>query len=128
MALSVGAFGSGSQAGGGTNQNPTSPTVTVTPEEATHPYAENLIVTATVKGGSVIADRQCGALQRKFHLPAGEAGLWLRDISTFSPARWQRAPIRSLSPIRPTPSSSSSYAASTGTANITITSPGSAKC
>ena len=51
-ALSVGAYGSGSQAGGGTNQNPTSPTVTVTPEETTHPYAENLIVTATVKGGS----------------------------------------------------------------------------
>jgi hypothetical protein len=34
-------------------QSAKTPTVTVTPEETTHPYAANLIVTATVKDGSV---------------------------------------------------------------------------
>jgi len=125
MALSVGAFGSGSQAGGGTNQNPTSPTVTVTPEEATHPYAENLIVTATVKGGSVMPTGSVvlssgNFTSQRVKLDSGSATFYVQ------PGSLAKGTDTLTVAYTPHSKSASSYAASTGTANITITSPGSA--
>ena len=125
MALAVGAYGSENQAGGGTNQNPAPPTVTVTPEDTTHPYAENLIVTATVKGGSVtptgsVTLSSGGYTSAAVKLNSGAATFYVQPGSLAMGADTLTVTYT------PDSNSSSAYAASTGTAGITITSPGSA--
>lgn len=125
MSLSVGAYGSGSQAGGVTNQNPTSPTVTVTPEETTHPYAENLIVTATVKGGSTTPT---GSVTLSSGSYASAAVTLNSGSATFyvQPGSLAKGADTLTVTYTPDSNSASAYAASTGTAGITVTSPGSA--
>jgi hypothetical protein len=126
MALSVGAYGSGGQAGGGTSQNPTSPTVTVTPEEATHPYAENLIVTATVRGGGTTPT---GSVTLSSGSYASAAVTLNSGSATFyvQPGSLAKGADTLTVYYTPDSKSASAYAASTGTAAIAITSPGSTK-
>ncbi len=100
------------------------PTVTVTPEETTHPYAENLIITASVRGGSAA--------------PTGSATLSSGSFTSSSVALSSGAATFYIQPgslaqgtdtltvtYTPDSNSSSTYAASTGTAGITISAPGS---
>ena len=51
--LSIGACNGGNQGGGGTSQNPTTPTVTVTPASSSITTAQTLAVTIAVSGTSV---------------------------------------------------------------------------
>src|ERR1017187_5280139 len=105
-------------------QSPAVPTVTVTPEETTHPYAENLIVTATVKNGSA-SPTGSGTLSSGTF--SSSAVTLNSGAATFYVQPGSLALSADTFTVNYTPdsSSSSTYAASTGTANITITSPGS---
>ena len=105
-------------------QSAKSPTVTVTPEETTHPYAENLIVTATVKDGSVSPGGSVTLSSGSFTssavtLNAGAATFYVQ------PGLLAKGSDTLTVTYTPDSSSSATYAASTGTAAITITSPGS---
>ena len=105
-------------------QSPAVPTVTVTPEETTHPYAENLIVTATVKNGSA---SPTGSVTLSSGTFSSSAVTLNSGAATFYVQPGSLALSADTFTVNYTPdsSSSSTYAASTGTANITITSPGS---
>jgi hypothetical protein len=99
--------------------------VTVTPEEATHPYAENLIVTATVKSGSVTPTGSVTLSSGSFSsvavtLDSGSATFYVQ------PGSLAKGSDTLTVTYTPDSNSASSYAASTGTAAIIITSPGSA--
>jgi hypothetical protein len=105
-------------------QSPAVPTVTVTPEETTHPYAENLIVTATVKNGSASPTGSVTLSSGSFSssavtLDSGAATFYVQPGSLAIGADTVTVTYT------PDSSSSSTYASSTGTANITMTSPGS---
>jgi hypothetical protein len=104
-------------------QSPVMPTVTVTPEETTHPYAENLIVTATVKNGSASPTGSVTLSSGSFNsaavtLNSGTATFYVQPGSLA-----MRADTLTVT-YTPDSGSSSSYAASTGTAGITIAPPG----
>ena len=99
-------------------------TVTVTPEETTHPYAENLIVTTTVKGGSATPTGSVVLSSGSFTSPAvtlnsGSATFYVQPGSLA-----QGSDTLTVT-YTPDSNSSSTYAASTGTVGMTITSPGS---
>jgi hypothetical protein len=99
--------------------------VTVTPEETTHPYAENLIVTATVKGDSKTPTGSVTLSSGSFTsaavtLNSGSATFYVQPGSLAKGADTLTVTYT------PDSNSSSAYTASTGTADITITSPGSA--
>ena len=101
----------------------TKPTVTVTPEGTTHPYAENLIVTATVKDGNVAPTGSVTLSSGSFASSAvtlnfGEATFYVQPGSLAKGADTLTVTYT------PDSNSSATYAASTGTAGITITSPG----
>ena len=105
-------------------QSPTAPTVTVTPEETTHPYAENLIVAATVKGGSASPTGSVTLSSGSFTSPAvsltsGAATFYVQPGSLAIGADTLTVTYT------PDASSSSTYTTSTGTVGITIASPGS---
>jgi len=102
----------------------TTATVTVTPEETTHAYAENLIVTATVKGGSTTPTGTVTLSSGSFTsaavgLSSGSATFYVQPGSLV-----QGADTLTVT-YTPDSNSSSTYATSTGTADMTITSPGS---
>ena len=105
-------------------QSAKSPTVTVTPEETTHPLAENLIVTATVKDGSVSPSGSVVLSSGSFTsstitLNAGAATFYVQP-------GWLAKGSDTLTvTYTPDSGSSATYSTSTGTAAITITSPGS---
>ena len=90
--------------------SPVAPTVTVTPEETTHRLCGEPDCYCHGSRRQRNADRQRDALQRKLYFCGRGAELTAPRPSTFSPARWPRAPIRSPSPIRPTPTAASTYA------------------
>jgi hypothetical protein len=100
------------------------PTVTVTPEETTHAYAQNLIVTVTVAGGS-------GTPTGSVTLSSGSftsASVGLNSGSaTFYVQPGSLAQGSDTLTVTYTPDSTSSsiYASSTGTVGMTITAPGS---
>jgi len=103
-------------------QAPKTATVTVTPEETTHPYAENLIVAATVKDGSSSLTGSVTLSSGTFTsspvtLNAGAASFYIQPGSLAVGAD-------TLTVTYTPDSGSSTYATSTGTAAITITSPG----
>ena len=105
-------------------QTAKSPTVTVTPEETTHPYAENLIVTATVKDGSVSPSGSAMLSSGSFTssavtLNAGAATFYVQ------PGSLAKGSDTLTVTYSPDSRSSASYSTSTGTAAMTITSPGS---
>jgi hypothetical protein len=105
-------------------QSAKAPTVTVTPEETTHPYAENLIVTATVKDGSVSPSGSVRLSSGSFTsstvtLNAGTATFYVQPGSLAKGADTLTVTYS------PDSSSSATYGTSTGTAAMTITSPGS---
>jgi hypothetical protein len=105
-------------------QSAKAPTVTVTPEETTHPYAENLIVTATVKDGSVSPSGSVRLSSGSFTsstvtLNAGTATFHVQPGSLAKGADTLTVTYS------PDSSSSATYGTSTGTAAMTITSPGS---
>ena len=105
-------------------QTPTAPTVTVTPEETTHPYAENLIVTTTVKGGSASPTGSVTLSSGSFissavTLNSGAATFYVQPGSLAMGADTLTVTYT------PDASSSSTYTTSTGTAGMTIASPGS---
>ena len=105
-------------------QSAKAPTVTVTPEETTHPYAENLIVTATVKDGSVSPSGSVTLSSGSFTsspvtLNAGTATFYIQPGSLAKGADTLTVTYS------PDSSSSATYGTSTGTAAMTITSPGS---
>lgn len=104
-------------------QSAKAPTVTVTPEETTHPFAENLIVTASVKDGSVSPGGSVTLSSGSYTSPvvtlnAGaatfyvQAGLLAKGSDTLTVT------------YTPDSSSSATYSTSTGTAALTVTSPG----
>jgi hypothetical protein len=100
------------------------PIVTVTPEETTHPYAENLIVTATVKDGSVSPSGSVTLSSGSFTtsavtLNSGAATFYIQPGSLVQGADTLTATYT------PDSSSSSTYASSTGTVSMTIAAPGS---
>ena len=105
-------------------QTPTAPTVTVTPEETTHPYAENLIVTTTVKGGSASPTGSVTLSSGSFissavTLNSGAATFYVQPGSLAMGADTLTVTYT------PDANSSSTYTTSTGTAGMTIASPGS---
>jgi len=100
------------------------PAVTVTPEETTHPYAENLIVTASVKSDNASPTGTVTLSSGSFTsaavtLNSGSANFYVQPGSLAKGADTLTVTYA------PDSQSSSTYTASTGTANITITSPGS---
>jgi hypothetical protein len=104
-------------------QPATKPTVTVTPEETTHPYAENLIVAATVKAGSASPTGSVTLSSGSFissavTLNSGSATFYVQ------PGSLAKGSDMLTVTYTPDSNSSSTYATSTGTANIAITSPG----
>ena len=105
-------------------QTPTAPTVTVTPEETTHPYAENLIVTTTVKGGSASPTGSVTLSSGSFissavTLNSGAATFYVQPGSLAMGADTLTVTYT------PDANSSSTYTTSTGTAGMKIASPGS---
>ena len=105
-------------------QTAKSPTVTVTPEETTHPFAENLIVIATVKDGSVSPGGSVTLSSGSFTssavaLNSGAATFYIQPGSLAEGGHTLTATYT------PDSSSSGTYSTSTGTASMTITSPGS---
>ena len=105
-------------------QTAKSPTVTVTPEETTHPFAENLIVIATVKDGSVSPGGSVTLSSGSFTSSAvalnfGAATFYIQPGSLAEGGHTLTATYT------PDSSSSGTYSTSTGTASMTITSPGS---
>ncbi len=105
-------------------QSLATPTVTVTPEETTHPYAENLIVTATVKNGSASPTGSVTLSSGSF---SSSAVTLNSGAATFYVQPGSLAMGADTLTVTYTPDSNSlaTYAASVGTANITIPSPGS---
>jgi Glycoside hydrolase family 44 len=97
--------------------------VAVTPEESTHPYAENLIVTATVKG---VRARPTGSVTLSSgsyrspaaQLNAGEATFYV------APGSLAKGADTLTVNYQPDSNSAASYSAATGGATMTITSPG----
>lgn len=97
-------------------------TVTVTPEETSHPYAENLIVTTTVMDGSAALTGNVTLTSGSFTsaavtLNSGKATFYIQPGSLAEGAD-------TLTVTYVPDSGSSSYATSTGTAELTLTSPG----
>jgi len=105
-------------------QSANKPTVTVTPEETTHPYAENLIVTATVKSGNV---SPTGSVMLSSGSFTSSAVTLNSGSATFyvQPGSLAKGSDTLTVTYTPDSQSSSTYATSAGTANITMTSPGS---
>ena len=105
-------------------QSGNAPTVTVTPEETTHPYAENLIVTAAVAGsgskptGSVMLSSGSFTSQ-SVTLSSGAATFYVQPGSLAMGADTLTVTYT------PDSNSASTYAVSTGTAGISMTGPGS---
>ena len=98
-------------------------TVTVTPEETTHPYAENLIVTASVKDGSTPLTGSVTLSSGSF---TSAAAILSNGSATFyvQPGSLAKGADTLTATYAPDSGSSSTYGSSTGTAGITITSPG----
>jgi hypothetical protein len=97
-------------------------TVTVTPEETTHPYAENLIVTTTVKDGSTSLTGSVTLTSGSF---TSSAATLSSGAATFYIQPGLLAKGTDTLTVTYTPDSgSSTYSTATGTAGITITSPG----
>ena len=104
-------------------QAPKSATVTVTPEETSLPYAENLIVTASVKDGSTSLSGIVTLSSGSFTSPAVTLG---SGNATFylQPGSLAQGANKLTVTYTPDAGSASTYATSTGTADITLTSPG----
>jgi hypothetical protein len=105
-------------------QSAKAPTVTVTPEETTHPYAENLIVTVTAKDGSASPTGTVTLSSSSFTtqavtLNSGAATFYIQPGSLAKGADTLTVTYT------PDSGSASNYTIATGTASITITSPGS---
>jgi len=100
------------------------PKVTVTPEETTHPYAQNLIVTATVSGaggtptGSVVLSSG-GFTSSSVGLGNGSATFYLQAGSLAEGSDTLTVTYT------PGSGSTSNYSSATGTADMSITTPGS---
>jgi hypothetical protein len=99
------------------------PTVAVTPEETTHPYAENLIVNATVSGSSGTPTGSVTLSSGSFTsaavgLSSGAATFYIQ------PGSLAQGADTLIVTYTPDSSSSSAYTSSTGTVAMTITSPG----
>ena len=95
-------------------------TVTVTPEETTHAYAQNLIVTATVTGGSGTPTGGVTLSSGSFTsasvgLNSGSATIYLQPGSL----------AQGSDTLTVTYTGDATYASSTGTVGMTITAPGS---
>ncbi len=99
-------------------------TVTVTPEETTHPYAENLIVTAAIAGGG--ATPTGGVTLSSGSFTSAAVGL-ISGSATFyiQPGSLAQGSDTLTVNYTPDSNSASAYAASTGSVGITITAPGS---
>jgi len=100
------------------------PTVTVTPEEATHSYAANLIVTATVKDGAVSPGGTVTLSSGSF---TSSAATLSSGTATFyvQPGLLAKGSDTLTVSYSPDSASSATYGKATGTAAMTITSPGS---
>ncbi len=101
-----------------------SATVTVTPEEASLPFAENLIVTAAVSDGSVSPTGSVILASGSFTSPtltlsSGAATFYIQPGSLATGANTLTVTYT------PDAASASEYGISTGSANVTLTSPGS---
>jgi hypothetical protein len=103
--------------------SPVAPTVTVTPEETTHAYAQNLIVTATVAGNS---GRPTGSVTLSSGSFTSPATTLSSGAATFYVQPGSLAQGADTLTVNYTPDSSaaSAYLTSSGTASITIATPG----
>jgi hypothetical protein len=99
-------------------------TVSATPEETTHPYAENLIVTTTVAGGSGTPTGSVTLSSGSFTSPAVTLNSGLATFYVQPGSLAMGADTLTVT-YTPDSTSASNYTVSTGTANITMTSPGS---
>ena len=120
--LSIGACSGGNQAGGGTDQNPTTPTVTVTPASSSITAAQNLGVTIAVSGTS-------GATTGSVVLSSGNYTSSATVLSSGSttitiPAGSLAAGSDTLTAkYTPDSASSATYNSASGTASVTVTQP-----
>jgi len=105
-------------------QAATKATVTVTPEETTHPYAQNLIVTASVAGASGTPTGSVVLTSGSFTSAA--SALNNGSATFYLQPGWLAQGSDTLTvTYTPDSASSSNYASSTGTATMNITAPGS---
>jgi len=100
------------------------PTVSVTPEATIHPYAENLLVTTTVAGGSFTPTGSVTLTRGSFTSTAlslnnGNATFYIQ------PGWLAQGSAAFTVTYTPDANSASTYSSSTGTSDLTITSPGS---
>jgi hypothetical protein len=100
------------------------PTVTVTPEETTHAYAQNLLVTTNVKGSGATPT---GSVTLSSGSYTSAAARLNNGSATFyvQPGSLAQGSDTLSVAYTPDSSSSSTYASSTGTVGMTITAPGS---
>ena len=122
IALSIGACGGGSQAVGWTSQNPTTPTVTVTPASSSITTAQSLAATITVSGasgtpsGSVVLSS--GAYTSSATtLTAGSASITIAADSLAVGSDTLTAKYI------PDSASYATYNSASGTASVTVTQP-----
>ena len=101
------------------------PTVTVTPEETTHSYAQNLIVTATMSGGNGTPTGTAVLTSGSYTSPA--VTLNSSGVATFyiQPGTLPAGSDTLIVTYAPDSGSSSKYAIAANTANVNITLPGS---
>lgn len=99
-------------------------TVTVTPEEASLPYAENLIITAKVSDGATSPTGSVTLTSGTFTSPAATLS---SGGATFymQPGSLAKGVNALTVTYTPDAGSASTYGVSTGAANVTLTSPGS---
>ena len=101
------------------------PTIAIVPDETTHPYAENLIVTAAVSGsggtptGSVVLSSGSYTSPATTLSSSGSATFYIQP--GWLPAGSNTVPVT----YSPDSKSSTIYAASANTVNMTIATPGS---
>ena len=120
FALSVGACGSGSQEGGGTSPNPTTPTVSVTPASGSITTAQALSVTVAVSGSD-------GTPTGSMVLSSGSFTSSTTTLSSGSatitvPAGSLAAGSATLTAkYTPDSAGSAAYNSASGTASVTVT-------
>ena len=120
--LSIGACNGGNQGGGGTSQNPTSPTVAVTPASSSITTAQNLSVTIVVSGTS---GTPTGSVVLSSGTYASSATTLSSGSATITIPSGSLAAGSATLTARYTPDSASSttYSSALGTASMTVTQP-----
>ena len=120
IALSIGACGGGSQGGGETSQEPTTPVVTVTPASGSITTAQPLAVTITVSGASGTAT---GSVVLSSGVYTSSAATLTAGSASITIAAASLAAGSDTLTVKYTPdaASSSIYNSATGNGSVTVT-------